>query len=106
MSQKIDDVLHVLKGIRREFRTSNLENVRRIRMNVVNEIARERHVTPETIRDAYRRRLEPDVKGTGAFDRLVEDWLLKNSNSLRKILEEHALDEDDPIHIQEFFFDR
>lgn len=71
MSQKIADVLDVLTRIRRGYRPGRPESIREARIGAIHVIADERGVTHQTIGDAYLRRLEPDVKGTPAFDRLV-----------------------------------
>ncbi|WP_287595793.1 hypothetical protein [Thermomonas sp.] len=103
MSQKIDDVLQVLAGIRGGYRKDKPEPLRRVRIRVVRQIAKQRGVDYQTIADAYIRRLAPDIKRTPAFDRLAEEWLASGSPSLQRILESHALDRGDPARIREFF---
>ena len=103
MSQKIDDVLHVLAGIRSGYRTDKLESLRRVRVRVVREIAKQRGVNYQTIADAYIRRLAPDIERTPAFDRLVEEWLASGSRSLQRVLVSHVLDRGDEPRIRAFF---
>lgn len=103
MSQKIEDVLQVLAGIRSGYRPDKLEPFRRLRVRVVRQIAKQRGVDYQTIADAYIRRLAPEVERTPAFDQLVDDWLSSGSASLQRILESHALDRGDPARIHEFF---
>lgn len=103
MSQKIDDVLHVLAGIRSGYRADKPEPLRRVRVRVVREIAKHRDVDYQTIADVYIRRLLPDIEKTPAFDRLVEEWLTSGSCSLQQVLERHALDQNDKARIREFF---
>ena len=79
MSQKIDDVLHVLAGIRSEYRRNPAETVRQIRIRVVRQIAEERNVNYRTIADAYIRRLASELRRTAAFDLLAEQWLATRS---------------------------
>lgn len=103
MSQKIEDVLQVLAGIRSGYRSDKPEPLRRVRVRVVRQIAKQRGVDYQTIADAYIRRLAPDIERTPAFDQLVEEWLASGSPSLQRILENHALDRGDPARIREFF---
>jgi|SRR5690606_29745552 len=103
MSQRIDDVLQILAGIRSGYRGDKPEPLRRVRVRVVRQIAKQRGVDYQTIADAYIRRLAPDIERTPAFDRLVEEWLASGSPSLQRILESHALDRCDPARIREFF---
>lgn len=103
MSQKIDDILHILAGIRSGYRANGSESLRRVRIRVLRQIATERGVDYQTIADAYIRRLSPDIELTPAFDRLVEAWLASNSPNLQEILVRHSLDRNDPVRIREFF---
>jgi len=103
MSQKIDDVLEVLAAIRGRYRSDQPSSLRDARINAVRAIAKKRGVTDQTIRDAYLRRLEPDIRGTPAFDRAAENWLSRKSDALRKTLEKHALDSGDRVQIEKFF---
>jgi len=103
MSQKIDDVLHILDGIRTGYRADKPEPLRRVRVRVVREIAKHREVDYRTIADVYIRRLAPDIEKTPAFDRLVQEWLTTGSRSLQRVLESHAHDQSDNVRIREFF---
>lgn len=103
MSQKIDDVLHVLAGIRSGYRADKQESLRRVRVRVIREIAKQRGVNYQTIADVYIRRLATDIEGTPEFDRLVEEWLASSSRSLQRILESHVLDRGDELRIRAFF---
>ncbi|MEN5365634.1 hypothetical protein ABE571_04450 [Stenotrophomonas sp. TWI273] len=103
MSQKIEDVLQVLAGIRSGYQPDKPEPLRRVRVRVVRQIAKQRGVDYQAIADAYIRRLAPDIERTPAFDQLVEDWLASDSQSLQHILEDHALDQGDQARISQFF---
>jgi|SRR6266850_1523 len=103
MSQKISDVLEVLATIRRRYCTHQQASLRSARISAIHAIANERGVTYQTIGDAYLRRLEPDIRGTPAFDRITEEWLSRKSDALRNVLEKHALDAGDRAKIQKFF---
>ncbi len=103
MSQKIDDVLDVLSRIRRGYRPGSPRSVKDARIRAIHDIAEERGVTHQTIGDAYLRRLKPDIDGTPQFDKAVREWLNGESNTLRRVLEKHALDRGDEMEIQKFF---
>ena len=103
MSQKIDDVLQILAGIRDGYGSDKPELLRSVRTRVLRQIANQRGVDYQTIADAYIRRLAPDIELTPAFDRLVEEWLASSSPELQKILLKHALDQGDPLRIRDFF---
>ena len=103
MSQKIEDVLQVLAGIRSGYRRDRSEPLRKVRVRVVRDIANQRGVDYQTIADAYIRRLAPDIERTSAFDKVVEEWLASGSPSLQRVLERQALDRGDPERICNFF---
>lgn len=103
MSQKIDDVLEVLGRIRRGHRPGHSRSVQEARIRAIHDIAKERGVTHQTIADAYLRRLKPDIDGTPQFDKVVNEWLSGKADSLRRVLEKHALDRGDELEIQRFF---
>lgn len=103
MSQKIEDVLQVLAGIRGGYQPDKLGAVRRVRIRVVHQIAKQRGIECQTISDAYIRGLAPDIERTPEFDRLVEEWLASGSKRLQQILQNHALDRSDLVRISEFF---
>ena len=103
MSQKIDDVLHIVAGIHSEYRGDTSQSVRAIRIRVIRQIASERNVDYQTIADAYIRRLAPELKLTPAFDHLAEQWLASGSPALQLVLEKHAIDRADPARIRKFF---
>ncbi|WP_154081347.1 hypothetical protein [Stenotrophomonas hibiscicola] len=99
MSQKIEDVLQVLASIRSGYRPDKPESIRSESVRVVRQIAKQRGVDYQSIADAYIRRLAPDIECTPAFDQLVKDWLAAGSQALQHILQNHALDQGDPVRI-------
>ena len=103
MSQNIDAVLHILAGIRSAYSSNKSESLRRVRVRVLRQIAKQRNVDYQTIVDAYIRYLAPDIERTPAFDRLIEEWFASGSLALQKVLEKHVLDRSDPLRIREFF---
>lgn len=103
MSQKIDDVLDVLRRIHRGCHSGIPRLVKESRINAIHDIAKERGVTHQTIGDAYLRRLKPDIGNTFQFDKVVCEWLNGESSTLRAILEKHSLDPGDDLVIKNFF---
>ena len=98
MTRRITDVLEVLSRI-----CSSEGPVRIARIRAIHAIAAERGVTHQTIGDAYLRRLEPEIKGTRAFDQLVQEWLDESSPALERALMKKAGDRDDELAIERFF---
>jgi hypothetical protein len=96
MSRKIDDILEVLAIIQQGYRGS----VREARIHATHVIAKRRRVTYQIVSDAYKRGLEPEIKGTPAFDHVVEDWFSSKSNYLKRILAFHAFDKRDRARIR------
>jgi hypothetical protein len=103
MSRKIEDVLQVLAGIRSGYQPDKPESLRSVRVRAGRQIAGYRGVDYQTIADTCIRRLAPDIERTPAFDQLAEDWLAAGSQSLQNILQNHALDQGDPVRISELF---
>jgi len=105
MSQKIDDVLDVLRRIRQGCHPGIPRSVKESRINAIHDIAKERGVSYQTIGDAYLRRLKPDIGGTPQFDKVVCEWLNGESSSLRNILKKHSRDPGDDLEIRNFFLE-
>jgi hypothetical protein len=103
MSQKIDDVLQILAGVRSGYQSDAREPLRKVRLQVIRQVAEQRRVDQKTIADTYIRRLTPEIRRTAVFDHLVEEWLASRSPSLQRILENHVIDHSDPQRIREFF---
>lgn len=101
MSQKIKDVLSVIEEIKTG--ASPGYPIKNIRRDAIKRIAQKRKVEPNTIADAYLRRLRPFIKNTAAFDVLIEQWLSKKSNSLKNRLFSACIDDEDPVLIRNFF---
>ncbi|HEY5405542.1 MAG TPA: hypothetical protein VIJ92_00580 [Ginsengibacter sp.] len=103
MSQKIVDVINVLRRIRQGYGSGNKRMIKTLRILAVEEFARERGVTDETVADSFIRRLKPDVVGTKAFDHVIYEWLEKEDDKLKQALLNQALDLDDTKMIKSFF---
>jgi 3-polyprenyl-4-hydroxybenzoate decarboxylase len=104
MSQKIQDVLEVLKQVQSRFDPStSLYQVSKVRIDAVQYVAKKRGVKDRTINDACVRRLEPEVSGTDKFDELIWEWLNGRSQKIKLVLQRHIIDQDDESQIAEFF---
>lgn len=114
-NDKVSDVLAVLTVMRNEYRTmSSYSNITELRRDAIKSVAeielqsnryKNLHSAHETIRDACARRLRPDVANIGAFDELAEQWLHKNSVTLKDILLKHSTHDSQLSAVNNFFRD-
>jgi hypothetical protein len=103
MSKKIVDIINVLRRISQGYGSGNMGMIKTLRIQAVEDFARERGVTDETVADLFIRRLKPDIVGTRAFDHAIYDWLEKKNDILKRTLLKQALDPDDKKMIESFF---
>ena len=96
---KIFDILSILDVLKKL--STNFLNIKELRIQAVNEVAKAESLKTrykdfrsayERLMDACRNRLKPDVDGIHVFDKLVDKWLHRNSNTLREILLKHSKD--------------
>jgi len=81
----------------------SLGRLTQLRIEANNEVAREREIAPQTVRDKYITQLRPDVTDTRGFDILLEAWLRDGSLTLRSVLLKYAVDTRDKKRIRAFF---
>jgi predicted restriction endonuclease len=74
-----------------------------IRRDAVQEVAGRRSVDPKTVADKFIRWLNPPVRGTSDFDRLLLDWLTRNSSDLQTILTGYGKSSRDRTLVANFF---
>ena len=99
MSQRIEQILEVIEEVREQFTLAH-RSVSHMRVRAVASVASRRGITEQTVRDTFRRQLSPDIEGTAAFDKLLEDWLVHDSDELKKILLRDASDRKDKDDIE------
>ncbi len=104
MSERINEILEVLATIRGTVgRNIYGGAVQDSRLAALKQVARQRHIDPNTVRDKFGRQLQPNVRGVREFDQLVERWLTSSPDELEGVLRQHAVSDDDDRRIQEFF---
>jgi hypothetical protein len=89
MSQRIKQILEVIEEVREQFQnTSEPRSVPGMRVRAVYSVAsrRSRPIAYQTVLDKSRRQLYPDVKSAADFDKLLEKWLVHDSDELKNIL--------------------
>jgi hypothetical protein len=101
MSKKIIQIVDVVREA--EKRHYPGADIRRIREEATHAVAERRGIGYTTVCDKYQRQLEPDAKGTDAFDILLEAWLVRKSPQLRNVLMAHASDRVDQSYIEDLF---
>lgn len=104
MSKRIEEILQVLELLRPA--TTNpisRKAIRRRRVAASKEVARQRGITSQTVRDKCRRQLQPHVSSAEEFDELVYLWLAGDSLPLVRALVDRSVDAEDQANIQEFF---
>ncbi|BFM38811.1 HNH endonuclease [Synechocystis sp. LKSZ1] len=103
MSKKIDYILEVLKVIRDEYLSNDMQSIENIRINATTIVAQKYGLWRTTILDKYQRGLRPETYGTESFDNLVKDWLIDRTPLLQEILLKHSTDEADKRKVARFF---
>ncbi len=87
MNQNIRDVLEIISFVCNNFNPSRDQyRVNQLRFDAVEKIAARRNVDRTTVAHSYIRSLKPHVIGTKQFDRMLQDWLLNDSQELRTII--------------------
>lgn len=84
------DIVDVLHEVRNAYGGSLGTSISDLRRMAVHVVAERRSVEPNTIADIYIRRLRPDIRSTAEFDKLLEDWLVRGSDELLRIVRRHA----------------
>lgn len=107
MSARIEATLAVLDRVRNGYQKRiGPVRLRRLRIESVNAVARQRGTDRTTVSNKYRREMEPDFKNTGDFDNAVRAWLAAGSRELERVLRKHAVSDHDLARIEAFFSDR
>jgi hypothetical protein len=114
-NDKVSDVLAVLAIMRTGFNRATAyhnRNSTELRKDAVNDIAEnelraKRFLNlisaKNTIHDACARRLKPDVACISHFDELADQWLKKNSTTLKDILVKHSENSSQRAVVIDFF---
>jgi hypothetical protein len=103
-SGRIAEILEVIEEVRAQyFGSTSRMSIAEIRSRAVDNVARRRGIYSTTVSDKFRRQLDPPVKNTGDFDRLLERWLRDGSDELERVLDNYAITEEDRDYIYHVF---
>lgn len=90
MSRRIEQILEVIEEVREEYQnTGGHGSITHMRIRAVASIANRRGIAKQTVLDKFIRQLQPDIKVAADFDKLLEDWLVHDSDELKNIILKH-----------------
>ena len=96
MSKRIEEILGVIEEVRGEFQNrTGYWSITPMRIRAVESVANRRGIEKQTVLDKFIRQLQPDINVASDFDRLLEDWLIHDSDELKNILLKHTSDHQD-----------
>lgn len=105
MGQRIEQILEVVEEVDTEFQnTTGYRSVNRMRVRAVATVANRRGIANQTVLDKFIRQLRPDIEFAADFDRLLEHWLVHDSDELKNILLNHMSDPRDVKLINNAFY--
>jgi len=105
MSQRIEQILEVVEEVDTEFQNrTGYRSVSRMRVRAVASVANRRGIAKQTVLDKFIRQLRPDIEVAADFDKLLEGWLVHNSDELENILLKHKSDRRDVELINNAFY--
>jgi MoxR-like ATPase len=104
MSRRISEILELIKIVQSNFnQDTTILEMTAYRKKVDKIISENNKIKIETVRDKYRRQLEPEITGTNEFDEKLFSWLSTGSNDLKEILINHAVNRQDEEGINKLF---
>ena len=104
MSDRISEILEVLRIVRGSYRQGMSDGVlRNLRMDAVDSVAHSRGIDSTTVSDKFRRQLKPDISGTREFDVALQGWLRSGDGRLKAALVKHSVSVDDQRAVRYFF---
>ena len=93
MSSRIEEIVEVIQEVRKNFHDSfGHVPITKIRIEATRSVAARRGIAYPTVKDKFIRQLRPEIRSAEQFDSYLSDWLLNNSDELRKILLKHISD--------------
>jgi hypothetical protein len=105
VSARIKQILEVIEEVREQFQnTSGYRSIHNIRLSAVNSVAAQRGITNQSVLDKFIRQLRPGVGLAADFDKLLEKWLVDNSDELKNIMLKHISDRRDIELINNAFY--
>ena len=105
MSQRIEQILEVVEEVRENFlNQTGPRSASRMRVRAVASVADRRGIANQTVLDKFIRQLQPDIEVAADFDKLLEDWLVHDSDELKDIILKHKSDRRDVELINNAFY--
>jgi len=105
MSQRIEQILEVIEEVREKFlNQTEHRSISRMRVEAVSSVADRRKIRNQTVLDKFIRQLQPDIEVAADFDKLLEDWLVHDSDELKNIVLKHKSDRWDVELINNAFY--
>jgi len=105
MSRRIEQILEVIEEVREKFQSqSGNKSLTHMRREAVDSVSVRRAIEKQTVLDKFIRQLQPNIKIAAEFDKLLEDWLLNNSDTLKGIILKHRSDSHDMELINNAFY--
>ena len=104
MSAQIAQILEVMDGID-AYRNGKVSPyaIEEARKKAVKDVAKNRNITDQAVRDKLIRKLRPQVSSVHQFDTLLIAYLTEGSSELREVLLKHIVDPSDRKRIFEAF---
>jgi len=91
MSAKTEQIVEVIEEVRETFRSRpSTTSIWPWRLKATESIAERRKIRQQSVNDKLLRKLRPDISSLSQFDRLLQNWLLNDSEELKTILLKHA----------------
>lgn len=104
MSARIKQIIEVIEEVRDNFRNNKGHaSIHNIRVAAGHSVAARRDIANQTVIDKFVRQLKPHVKNAYEFDKLLERWLLDDSNELQEIILKHKTNKKDEDLIRNAF---
>jgi len=105
MSERIKQILEVIEKVREQFQsTPGYHSVKGMRIRAGHSVASRRGITNQTVLPKFITQLRPDVKCADDFDKLLEKWLVYDSDELKNIVLKRKVDHQDVELITKAFY--
>jgi len=105
MSARIKQIIEVIKEVRDNFRIRRMHgSLRNMRIDAMHSVAARREIEYRSVEDKCVRQLKPEISTVKDFDKLIEDWLNNDSNTLKDIILKHRSDSRDDELINNTFY--
>jgi hypothetical protein len=105
MSQRIEQILEVIEEVHNQFQsTIGYLSIHEMRVRAGHSVESRRGITNQTVLSKFITQLRPDIKRAADFDKLLEKWLVNDSDELKNIILKHKTDRQDAELINNAFY--